>query len=60
MASAAWYQREFVLELREESVLPESTQLAIVAGDAELRGPWSLREWVPCPGYFAALAWRPK
>ena len=46
-------------ELREESVLPESTQLAIVAGDAELRGPGSLREWVPCPGYFAALAWRP-
>jgi 4'-phosphopantetheinyl transferase len=33
--------------------------LAIVEGDAELRGPWSLREWRPQPGYFAALAWRP-
>jgi len=45
-------------ELREESLPLEGVQLAIVAGDAELRGPWSLREWVPCEGYFAALAWR--
>jgi len=48
-------------ELREESLQHlEGAQLAIVAGDAELRGPWSLREWAPCAGYFAALAWRPR
>ena len=52
-------------ELREEHAHPDGapapgTHLAIVSGDAELRGPWSLREWVPCPGYFAALAWRPR
>ncbi|KAF1685683.1 4-phosphopantetheinyl transferase [Pseudoxanthomonas broegbernensis] len=36
--------------------------LRLLACDPELGDPahWQLREWIPQPGYLAALAWRPR
>lgn len=40
----------------------DGTALRLIASDPELgaASDWSLHEWMPHPGYLAALAWRPR
>lgn len=63
-----WCAKEAVLKahgrgiafgLHRFSLHEHPAGLAIAEGDPALRGPWSVREWTPRPGYFAAIAWRP-
>ena len=40
----------------------EHAPLRLLASDPELgaASDWQLHEWIPAPGYLAALAWHPR
>jgi 4'-phosphopantetheinyl transferase len=50
--------RGIAFGLDKFALAEDEGMLAMASGHVELGGPWSLREWMPQPGYRAALAWR--